>query len=347
MTNNFRTSFRGYEPADVDPLLAKLRQDVAAATAEVGTAQVETRKLIAANEELTRDADELQSRIAGLEYEVSHRPAPNFIELGENIGLMLTLAEEEAEARRSAAEANAAKTRSEADAEATKMRAGADTYAADVRSKADTDAAVILENARREGDDILDFADRESQARREEAEALYERQRAESTTAAADFERTLAQRREDVAEAFSLQMEEHDRVLAESLTRRDEAETESKRLLDEALHQSRSLVESAKAETDQLLTYARTQADRVKTESARELAAATARRDSITSQLANVRQMLGTLGGGAALLGPSEQRQVEAGPSGHDVVTVDAELLTDDDFDAHDAEFVEVDEDGV
>lgn len=344
MSDTFRTSFRGYEPADVDPFLAKLRAAVTEATAELSTAQVELRKLAAVNEELTRDADDLRSRIAELEHEAAYRPAPTFVDLGANIGSMLALAEDEAAALRETAEADAAQARREANDEAQRVRFDAENEAANVRSKADTDAAVLLERARREADDILDFADRESQARREEAEALYERQRAESTTAAADFERTLAERRESVAAAFTAQMDEHERVLAESVTRRDEAEAEAKRLLDEALHQSRSLVESAQEEADQLVTYARTQADRIKTESERELAAATARRDSISSQLANVRQMIGTLGGGAALLGPSEPAQVEAGPSGDTVETVDAELVTDDDVDAHDAEFVEVDE---
>lgn len=306
MTDDFRTSFRGYEPADVDPLLAKLRKDVADTTAELGKAQVEIRKLSAAKEDWTRNADKLQSRIAVLEDEVAHRPAPTFADLGVNIGSILTLAEEEAAGVRVAAERESAQARSDADAEARRVRSHVDTYAAEVRSKAEADAVVVLEKARREADDILDFADRESQARREEAEALYERQRAESTTAAADFESTLAERRENVAVEFGAQMKEHDRALADSITRRDDAEVEAKRLLDESLLQSRSLVESAQEEANQVVTHARAQADRIKTESERELAAATARRDSITSQLANVRQMLGTLGGAAALLGPSE-----------------------------------------
>lgn len=342
MSDTFRTSFRGYDPADVDPLLARLRADVADANAQAAQAHVEVRKLRDINADLASHVDEFRGRIAELEREIKHRPAPTFAELGSNIGSMLALAEGEAANLREAAENDAAQVRSTADADAQRVRSNADTYSADVRSKADADAAVTVERARREADDILDFADRESQSRREEAEALYERQRAESTMAAADFERTLAERRENVAVAFAEQMEEHQRVLDEAVTRREEADAEAKRLTDEALHQSRNLVESAQEEADQIVTHARTQADRVRTESERELAAATARRDSITSQLSNVRQMLGTLGGGAALLGSSQPAQVEAGTS---VETVDAELVSDEDVDAHEAEFVEVDED--
>ena len=344
MTDNFRTSFRGYDPADIDPLLAKLRADAADATAKVGAAQVGSRKLSTANEELIRDVDGFRNRIAELEYEITHRPAPTFADLGNNIGSMLSLAEEEAAALRTAAEEGADLARNDAAADAHRMQSEADVYATEVRSRTDAEAAVILAKARREVDDMLDFADRESQARREEAEALYERQRAESTTAAADFERTLAERRENVAAVFTAQMEEHDRVLAESVTRRNEAETEAKRMLDDALHQSRNLVESAQEESAQIVTHARAQADRIKTESQRELAAATARRDSISSQLANVRQMIGTLGGSPALLARSEQGQLEADSATAVVETVDAELVADDDVDAEDAEFVEVGE---
>jgi hypothetical protein len=47
---------------------------------------------------------------------------------------------------------------------------------------------------------------------------------------------------------------------------------------------------------------AKDHADRIRRDSERELAAATARRDSITAQLSNVRNMLATLGGGNAAL---------------------------------------------
>lgn len=48
------------------------------------------------------------------------------------------------------------------------------------------------------------------------------------------------------------------------------------------------------------VSAARTQAEKVRRESDRELQAATSRRDAITAQLANVRQMLATLGGASA-----------------------------------------------
>jgi hypothetical protein len=59
---------------------------------------------------------------------------------------------------------------------------------------------------------------------------------------------------------------------------------------------------------------ARAKADRVRRDSERELAAVSARRDSITAQLSNVRQMLATLGGGAALAAVEEAAPAEPEP---------------------------------
>jgi hypothetical protein len=57
---------------------------------------------------------------------------------------------------------------------------------------------------------------------------------------------------------------------------------------------------------------ARNKAERVRRDSERELTAATARRDSITAQLSNVRQMLATLGGASMVEGLVEEPKPEA-----------------------------------
>ena len=67
------------------------------------------------------------------------------------------------------------------------------------------------------------------------------------------------------------------------------AEAEARRIVHEAEERAATLVREARAA-----------ADRVRTDSDRELAAATQRRDSINAQLTNVRQMLATLSGSAA-----------------------------------------------
>ena len=75
-------------------------------------------------------------------------------------------------------------------------RTEADRYAEDRRSHADVDAEQALARAKQEADSIVDDAAREAAARREEAEAYFEKQRATAAASAADFERTLAERRE-------------------------------------------------------------------------------------------------------------------------------------------------------
>jgi hypothetical protein len=67
------------------------------------------------------------------------------------------------------------------------------------------------------------------------------------------------------------------------------AVTEARRILTDAQDQAATIVRDARAA-----------AERVRTDSERELSAATQRRDSINSQLVNVRQMLATLSGGAS-----------------------------------------------
>jgi hypothetical protein len=81
-----------------------------------------------------------------------------------------------------------------------------------------------------------------------------------------------------------------------------------------AAAESARTLEAARAEAAALVSSAKEQAERIRRDSERELAAATARRDSITAQLSNVRQMLSTLGGAAmaeSLVGEEAAPQAE------------------------------------
>jgi len=60
-------------------------------------------------------------------------------------------------------------------------------------------------SARRAADEERDAAERDAAARRQEAEAVYEEQRANAAKAAADFETTLAERRQRTAAEFQEQ----------------------------------------------------------------------------------------------------------------------------------------------
>src|SRR5204862_749688 len=110
-------------------------------------------------------------------------PAQKFDALGARIGQILTLAEDEAAEIRATATVEIRRKLAEIEATNTKARAEADRYAAETRGAVDAEAARILEDAKRAADQMLDEADRHGTARREEDEAVYERQRAQADQA--------------------------------------------------------------------------------------------------------------------------------------------------------------------
>ena len=117
---------------------------------------------------------------------------------------------------------------------------------------------------------IREAAERDAAARLQEADAVVEDQRARTAAATADFEDTLASRR-----------------------------TASERELADARREARRLVEEAQRQASTIVSEAEATAARIREESERKLAADTQRRDLINAQLADVRQMLAALTGGA------------------------------------------------
>lgn len=181
------------------------------------------------------------------------------------------------------------------------MVAEADRYSVETRSQADANAAALLAEAKAKSDAILDEADREAVARREEGEAAYEAQQARAAQAAADFEHTLNQRREASEAEFSVQIEQHKKQLQDAEDHLTSSENEARRIVADAKSQAEDLRRNARSEAEAMVTEAKQSAERIRRESDRELAAISQRRDAITAQLTNVRQMLSTFGGGAAL----------------------------------------------
>jgi len=296
----FPTVFRGYDPVQVDQHVAALQQAAEAARQEAASSSVELTKLRQSHDALAEELEGQRASLGQLEEQARKVSSPTFADLGERIGSMLGLADEEATSIRAAAAAEVEQARHAADEDATLVRAEADRYAEEIRSRADVDASESLSRAKAEADSIIDDAAREAAARREEAEAYYEKQRAAAAASAADFERTLGERRERSAAEFTAQMAQQDQALAAVQERADllgrEAEDDRQAAATEA---SRTL-EAARTEAAALVHSAKEQAERIRRDSERELAAATARRDSITAQLSNVRNMLATLGGGGA-----------------------------------------------
>src|SRR5665811_2367287 len=79
--------------------------------------------------------------------------------------------------------------------------------------------------------------------------------------------------------------------------RSEQARRDSERAQQEAASKIAQQLEQATSRAHALLTEARAKAERIRDDSERELATASARRDSINAEIANVRHDLAALGG--------------------------------------------------
>lgn len=271
---------RGYEPQQVDRRIASLARDLQAARQRTT--------------ELERRVEELHAQSSS---DAQAADAPAFAGLGARIEQMLSLADDEATELRNKAVAEAEQHRGLTEQAATKVRSEAERFAKERRSEAEAEAARVLEDARRQADQLMDSTERDSKTRREEAEAIFETNRAKAAQAAADFETTLAHRREQAEHDFTEQLKANESQLSVVEHRSEQLRLEAEKLRADADRKSKRLMEEAQRQAEEIVAEARNTAERVRGESDRELSAATQRRDSINSQLTNVRQMLATLTG--------------------------------------------------
>jgi cell division septum initiation protein DivIVA len=175
---------RGYEPSQVDRRIQQLARELDAARRQVS--------------ELSRKVEQVQNEKRAAEEQLADS-APSYSGLGARIEKILGLAEEEAAELLSKATQEADQNRKIAEQAGEKVRTDADRFATERRSAAEAEAAKVIEDAKRQADRLRDEAERDATARREEAEALFEQQRAKAARAAADFETTLAHRREQAS----------------------------------------------------------------------------------------------------------------------------------------------------
>ncbi|HZC74124.1 MAG TPA: hypothetical protein VE442_25790 [Jatrophihabitans sp.] len=277
----FKSVRHGYDPAEVEAHIAELTK--------------------AASDAQNR-ADDLAQQ-ANVDMAKGGKPMPpaepTFHDFGKRIGRILAMAEEEAEEMRTAAVTEVDSRLSEADETAARTKQEADAYAAETRASADEHATKLVEDAKRAADQMADEAERMAIARSGEAEALYEEQRARSAKAAADFEQTLAARREKAEQEFQERTEIAEKELEAARNRVAKLRAEGDQLQAEAQRRAQQLQADAERKAEQIVADAMERADRIRAESDRELAAATQRRNAINAQLSNVRQMLATLQGTA------------------------------------------------
>jgi cell division septum initiation protein DivIVA len=297
----FRTVMRGFEPTEVERALqelwSKVEENKSAATQALADNDGLRRQLSALSDQSRID----QVQIRQLQEELSQLETPSASGITERAAKILKLAEEEADEILSKAKAQAASTEADADAYAEQTRKASDLRAAEVSDKAVSEGARVIEDANQKADEILDTATREAITRREEAEAIFERQRARAAAAAADFEKTLAARRDEAAADFGSQMSAYEQALTAAEQRHSAMRAESDRMLAEAKEDAQTMLRAAREDAAQKLDDARLAAERVRKESERELLAATARREAVTAQLTNVRQMIAALGAGPLL----------------------------------------------
>jgi hypothetical protein len=287
-TPPFRTTMRGYEPAAVEHRIAELTAALGAAHQHAAQLSDRVRQLSALEQESRRQAAERPEPLA-----------PTFADFGARVGQILLLAEEEAAQIRSTAASEVAHRLAEIEGSTVKLRTDAERYAVGMRANAEREAGRIVEEAKRACEQLLDDADRQATARGQEAEALYEHQRAQAAKAAADFEQTLAGRREKAERVFQDRTTLAERQLATAEEQVAQLRAETEQATTEAARRAERLTAESKASAEQIVAEAIARADRIRSESERELRASTQRRDSINAQLANVRQMLATLSGAA------------------------------------------------
>ncbi len=312
----FTTVRRGYDPTEVERALGQVQGEVADLRTRLEAAE-------AAAEQARGEAS--ASREALVSREGQEPELPTYEHLGERVGQILSLAEAEASETRSRVGAEAEAFRKDVEAQVATLRADADRYAEETRRDAEAEGARIVADARKAADSERDAAERDASALRSEAEALYEDQRAKAAQAAADFETTLAERRQKSTSEFQAQQAAAQAELDAMTARnsdamaalehnRSEAEARVARMLTEAEERAASMVNEARAT-----------ADRVRAESDRELAAASQRRDSINAQLSNVRQMLATLTGTVPGVIPVGEPAADEAPAPDEEVAADSE----------------------
>ncbi len=296
---HFKSSRRGYEPEEVDAFIESQNRILQAAKKDAAERSVELTKLNAALTDLRGQLGQQSRVMADLKKNSSPTPAQTFTDLGERIGQILALADEEAADMRARAATDADEIRERANRAANELKATTSTYAEQARARADEESVRIIAQANREAQAIVAEAQSVTAAQRQEAAAEFEAHRLKASTASAELEVKLAARREAADLEFEVRRQQQEAALGESETRLRQLTERAEHDAQEMRARAERLLENAQAQADQIVSEARDHASRLREESDRELSAASAQRDAITAQLGNVRQMLATLGGGA------------------------------------------------
>jgi DivIVA domain-containing protein len=286
----FDVALRGYDRDQVDAHLASLESEFSGALNERDRLAERVKQLEARVEELHLQSGDEDS---------AERPASTLNGFGVRIEKIMRVAEEEASAVRQEAKEEMDRERAEAKKKTAALQAAAEKDAAAHRQKVQAEASGLLDKARQEAARVRADADAQAAATREEASGHLESVRARAAQAAADFETALAKRRQKAEADHMARTTAAERELAETVARTDQLRAEAEKMRADAERRSQEMLAAAQRESAELVGEARAQADRTCRESERELSSLSKRRDAITDQLRNVREMLSTLTGGA------------------------------------------------
>ena len=136
-TTSFRSVLRGYDPAQVDQWRAETASALEQARTEAAERTVEVSELRAALGRAQEEHASASSSLEALKEEQRKAAAPTYSDLGERIGSILTLADEEASDIRAQAHTDAQTLAGTTKLEADKLRTDADAYAKEVRARAE------------------------------------------------------------------------------------------------------------------------------------------------------------------------------------------------------------------
>ncbi|MDN5769114.1 MAG: hypothetical protein L0H96_25455 [Humibacillus sp.] len=309
---NFTLARRGYAAEEVDAFLETQNRTLQAAKKDASERSVELTKLNAALADLRGQLSQQSRVMAELKRASTPAPSQAFVEIGERVGQILTLADTEATEMVARATAQAEALREQAATAADEQHAAAAAYAQEAHQRVDEESTRIIAQATREARAIVAEAQSVTASQRREAAAEYESHRAKASAASAELETTLAARRDQADREFEARRQAAEAALAEADQRVKQLTARAQQDAAELHARGTAALEAAQAQADQVVSEAHDHASRLREESDRELAAATSQRDSITGQLSNVRQMLATLGGGVRIEGLAPADDVQA-----------------------------------
>ena len=276
-TSSFRTVMRGYDPAEVDAHIATLKEH----------------------------AKELRHQISEVEDRLKAVTEPNFTHLGDRVGQILALAEEEAAELRKKARKEADATRQDAADAARRLRKEADTYSTTTRTEADEYAAVTRAEAEQHSHvtraDADQYADTTRAAAEAEAAKIVQAARDEAAAVQAAAEKDLA----DVRAEHERAVTEIERDLAARRATVEEIRVKTDRI-------ERERTEEARRQALAIVTQAKDGAAGIRVQAEHDLAELQHRHDSLNAQLMNVRRVLAAMTGETD--GPEQGELFEASP---------------------------------